>query len=228
MCLFLVLGGGTAVALSGSNTVFSDDIVDNQVKSADVRDDTLSGGGLAPADLRAGSVGASEVADDSLTGADILNGSLGPTEFGTIPAARATQLGKPDHRRIYSDGHLARQRGFDTASLHDTATNNSRLTAPVAGVYQINGQVHWDNDAAGVRQLQIEKNRGTGHAKTIAEEMETASDADDMTQDVSTISRLSAGDHVELRVVQTFTGTDVDTLAVPGNAPELSMAWIGT
>jgi hypothetical protein len=37
LCLFLLLGGGTAVALSGSNTVFSDDIVNNQVRSADVR-----------------------------------------------------------------------------------------------------------------------------------------------------------------------------------------------
>src|SRR5436190_7898392 len=43
LSLFLVLSGGTAVALKGSNTVFSDDIVDNQVKSVDVRNDTLTG-----------------------------------------------------------------------------------------------------------------------------------------------------------------------------------------
>ncbi len=36
IALFLVLGGGTAVALNGSNTVFSDDIVDHQVKSQDL------------------------------------------------------------------------------------------------------------------------------------------------------------------------------------------------
>jgi hypothetical protein len=36
LALFLVLTGGTAVALSGSNTVFSDDIVDGQVKSPDL------------------------------------------------------------------------------------------------------------------------------------------------------------------------------------------------
>ena len=32
IAVFLVLSGGTAVALSGSNTVFSDDIVNNEVK----------------------------------------------------------------------------------------------------------------------------------------------------------------------------------------------------
>ncbi len=31
LALFLVLTGGTAVALKGSNTVFSDDIVNDQV-----------------------------------------------------------------------------------------------------------------------------------------------------------------------------------------------------
>jgi hypothetical protein len=94
LALFLVLSGGTAVALSGSNTVFSDDIVDNEVYSADVRNDTLSGGGLVSADVRndtqtspagglgavdlkPGSVGTSEVAADSLSGGDINESSLG-------------------------------------------------------------------------------------------------------------------------------------------------------
>jgi hypothetical protein len=61
--------------LGGSNTVFSDDIVDNQVYSADVRNDTLSGGGLATADIRPSSVGTSEVTNESLTGQDIKNHS---------------------------------------------------------------------------------------------------------------------------------------------------------
>ena len=56
IALFVSLGG-TAAALSGSNTVFTDDIVDNDVRSADVRNDTLSGGGLGAVDLRPGSVG---------------------------------------------------------------------------------------------------------------------------------------------------------------------------
>jgi hypothetical protein len=36
IALFVALGGGTAVALNGANTVFSDDIVDHQVKSQDL------------------------------------------------------------------------------------------------------------------------------------------------------------------------------------------------
>jgi hypothetical protein len=36
LCLFLLLSGGTAVALNGANTVFSDDIVNGEVKSPDL------------------------------------------------------------------------------------------------------------------------------------------------------------------------------------------------
>jgi hypothetical protein len=76
IAVFLVLTGGTAVALNGSNTVFSDDIVNNEVRSADVRDDTLSSGGLKATDLKPSSVGASEVADGSLNDEDISQGTF--------------------------------------------------------------------------------------------------------------------------------------------------------
>ena len=41
IALFFAMAGGTAYALDGTNTVFNDDIVDDQVTTADVRDDNL-------------------------------------------------------------------------------------------------------------------------------------------------------------------------------------------
>ena len=126
---FIVLCGGTAIALDGSNTVFTDDIVNGEVKapdvatnavgaaelaassvgspelknngvqSADVRDDTLSGGGLSAADLGPSSVGSPElknngvqsgdVLDESLTGADVVESSL-----GEVPSALLGGFGR--------------------------------------------------------------------------------------------------------------------------------------
>ena len=57
LALVIAVAGGTAYA---ANTVLSGDIVDNQVYSADVRNDGLSGGGLAAQDLQAGAVGTSD------------------------------------------------------------------------------------------------------------------------------------------------------------------------
>ncbi len=80
VALFFALSTGSAVALTGSNTVFSDDIVDNEVRTADVRNDTLTGGGLAAADLKPGSVGTSEVSADSLGAGDLAPSSVGSSE----------------------------------------------------------------------------------------------------------------------------------------------------
>jgi hypothetical protein len=68
--LFVALGGTSAVALSGSNTVFSDDIANDNFSSAEGQ------GGLVASDLRAGSVTSSEVADGSLTGADVFDNTI--------------------------------------------------------------------------------------------------------------------------------------------------------
>jgi hypothetical protein len=95
LALVLVIAGGTAYA---ANTVLSGDIVDNQVYSADVRNDGLSGGGLAAQDLQAGAVGTSEVLNDTLAGgglaaADLRSGSVGPAEaagLGTEDIANAS------------------------------------------------------------------------------------------------------------------------------------------
>jgi hypothetical protein len=71
LALFVALGGTSAVALSGSNTVFSDDIADDNFSSP-----TEGQGGLVAGDLRAGSVTSSEVADGSLTGADVFDNTV--------------------------------------------------------------------------------------------------------------------------------------------------------
>ena len=69
---FIVLTGGTAVALSGSNTVFTDDITNDTVPASGGN----PAGGLVAADLRPNSVGSSEVANNSLAGVDLAPSAL--------------------------------------------------------------------------------------------------------------------------------------------------------
>jgi hypothetical protein len=75
--LLLIMSGGTAYALGGSNTVFSDDIVDGQVRSADIANDNT------PYAIKG-----RDVANDSLTGADIDESTL-----GQVPDALTATVG---------------------------------------------------------------------------------------------------------------------------------------
>jgi hypothetical protein len=77
LALFLALSGGTALALTGSNTVTSDDIVNGQVKTGD---------------LAGSSVATGKVADNSLLPQDIKPNSLGgaridESRLGQVPSA---------------------------------------------------------------------------------------------------------------------------------------------
>jgi len=210
---FIVLTGGTAVALSGSNTVFSDDIVDNQVFSADVRNDTLAGGGLGAVDLRLGSVGGSEVA----------NSSLGVGELShSIPAARVTRSSAQAISDSQNTSLAFDQERYDTAGVHDNATNNSRLTAPVPGIYAVTAQFPWGGSAgSGSRFAGLMKNGST----LIARSQELPGDDD---ENITTQVRLVAGDYVEVLVLQTSGGS----LNVAANGlaqqitPEFSMSWL--
>jgi len=66
ICLVVVLFGGTAYALDGKNTVFTDDIVNGEVRSGDVANDTT------PYALKG-----VDIANDSLTGSDVNESTLG-------------------------------------------------------------------------------------------------------------------------------------------------------
>lgn len=80
LALFVALGGTGAYA---ANTIKTGDIVDDQVTSADVRDDRLGFGGLGAKDLGPYSVGKSEI-DSQTVGADeVINNSLLSSDLST-------------------------------------------------------------------------------------------------------------------------------------------------
>ncbi len=95
IAMFIALGGG-AYALSGKNTVASDDIINgqvkaediggNQVKTADIAASQVTGGKVAAdtlfgADIGADAIGASEVGPGAVGASEVVDGSLGTAEI---------------------------------------------------------------------------------------------------------------------------------------------------
>jgi len=147
LALFLVLSGGTAVALEGSNTVFSDDIVNDQVFSGDVRNDTLNGGGLTAADLRPASVGSSEVKSDSLTGANIDESSL-----GVVPeASHATNSDQLGGRR--ASGYQRRVAGTCDGGAIRAINGDGAVDCTDQAVFPISADLRSDGPNSKATQL---------------------------------------------------------------------------
>jgi hypothetical protein len=76
--VFLVLSGGTAVALSGSNTVFSDDIVNGEVKGPDVGVNAVTSPKVADRSLSGNDLSLS-----TLGGGHIQNGTMSDVDIGS-------------------------------------------------------------------------------------------------------------------------------------------------
>jgi len=208
LALFLVLGGGAAWA---ANTIGSADIIDNEVYSADVRDDTLTGGGLGRQDLNAGSVRSSEVTNNTLATPDFAK---------SIPAAHVTNSANQTVPSFQYWTLAFDTERYDTANTHDNATNNSRLTAPVTGIYAVTAQVVWA-PASGNRELLLRKNGTTEIARDSRQPTGV-----DFAQSVTTQVRLQAGDYVEAWVYQSSTQDPLPIYASAERSPEFSMTWL--
>jgi len=147
--------------------------------------------------VAANAINSGKVADGSLTGDDIAGGAVGTAKFsGTIPVAKAVgnhqQIATNNTPEVMSFG----AEDYDSADLHSTSENSSRLTAPVAGVYRVATTVSWVASGDGIRQIQLVKNGGTVAAFTRQQKEVLES------QDLSTEVKLAAGDYLEVVVLQ--------------------------
>jgi hypothetical protein len=157
-------------------------------------------------------------------------GVVGTPEIGTIPAARATAINGlpqtiPDSvaTTIALGSEAAVDGGFDTAGMHDNAVNNSRLTAPVDGVYLLGAEVAWGSNSVGLRQISIVS---PALGQPVASDRREPVGVNTVFQSVSGVAQLAAGDYVELQVLQTSGGSR-SSVADGFEFPFLSMVWLG-
>jgi hypothetical protein len=81
IAIFLFAMSGTALALDGSNTVFSDDITNGEVKAADIGNGEvgsvdLANDGIVSADLADDSVNTNKIVDGAVRSSDIANNQV--------------------------------------------------------------------------------------------------------------------------------------------------------
>jgi hypothetical protein len=153
----------------------------------------------------------------------IANGALGTGGFSSsIPAVHVTRTAA----QSIPSGTVAalnfNAERYDTAGMHSNATNNSRLTAPVTGIYAVTAQVAWGSDPApGIRSVDLERN---GAAPIAAVNQEQTTEVPPF-QEVTTQVRLQAGDFVRVLVQHGEAGAQ-DVIKDPDYTPEFSMTWL--
>ena len=240
LALFVALGG-TAVAAKPLLT--GADIQDGSLTDADVATankdgtaDTLSLRTLGKGAQQAASGDDVRLSDARVptgtAGGDlagtypnptIAGGTVGPSEFSsTIPAASVTNAGSqtlPISLGTGAELLLFDSETYDTADLHSTTANTSRLTAAVTGVYRVEAEVDWTptSTALDIVRIDLAVNRTFGPAAPRDEEAKDLSNGNHLRAGADL--KLTAGSYVE--VVATHAGASEQVFA-----RRFTMSWI--
>lgn len=111
---------------------------------------------------------------------------------------------------------------YDTDTIHDLITNNSRLTCHKAGKYVISGTIRWETNAGPSRMVAILLNGVTTLARlNIDPRADGFCD-----QTVTTIYDLALADYLELSVYH-FSGAPLNVAVIGNYSPEFMMQRIG-
>jgi hypothetical protein len=224
VALFVALGGvGYAAATIGSaqiknNSVQGKDIKNSTITGRDVKNSSLTG-----SDIKNSSLAGRDVKNDSLSGSDILESSLGkvpaassadnalsansaktvddgaitPAKISGIPAVRASN---DSGQSIAGDSPVTlafTAETFDGANMHSNTVNNTRLTAPIAGIYSVTANVGWNSNNTGRRVIQLRKN-----GVDFLFDTKQATQGDTSFQSLTDLVQLAKGDFVEVAANQ--------------------------
>lgn len=154
-----------------------------------------------------------------------VTGGAASLSLATTPAARAFSnavVNIPDDTLVRVPLNSER---WDTANLHDTTVDNSRLTATRPGIYLITGHVAWCNNSIGIRELFIATTANFTFYR-LADSRVDAASTFHTGQTVSAVEKFGTGDYVELEVRQ-GSGVDCPLLVANDFSPYLAMTWLG-
>lgn len=113
---------------------------------------------------------------------------------------------------------------YDTDTIHDNSTNNTRLTCKTAGSYLIIGSVLFDVNATGQRLLEIRLNGTTLLADQRTNAIAGGTLGTGLT--IATQYPLAVNDYVELLVFQN-SGSSLNVLSAGNYTPEFMIVRIG-
>lgn len=109
---------------------------------------------------------------------------------------------------------------FNDSGMHNLAGDNSKLTCIAAGKYLIEANIYFDNNATGLREIDILVN-----GSPVATTQESAISGGGKASIISATLKLAVGDYVQMRVSQ-GSGSSLNIIA-NGFSPYFSAVRVG-
>ena len=234
LALFISLGAGAYATKQPvklpPNSVGTQQLKPNAVQRTDIANKAVVSGKLADK-----SVGSLNLADNSVGSSEVAPAAVTTSKLAVRPVVRVTRATNQAIPGLVGFVPVNwTSEVFDTQTMHDNTTNNARLTAPVAGIYDVSANVDWAANNVGVRVLLLVKNGTTGIATKASS---PTSPSSTFAQEVRGTVSMQQGDYVELRVQQIHDFSDpvgpppsmlnpLDIVSDANVAPYFSLTWV--
>jgi hypothetical protein len=151
-----------------------------------------------------------------------MNSSATAPEWYTVPACRVYHDANQSIINNQDTPLAFNSERFDTDTIHDTVTNNTRLTCKTDGIYDIDASVLFEGGSTtGLRVLKIRLNGTTN----IANDVQVGLTGGNMLN-ASTKYLLQVNDYLEVFVTQTSGGA-LNVVSIGNYSPEFMMVKVG-
>lgn len=180
--------------------------------------------------LGSGTVAGAAIADSGITTAKIANANVTVAKLQSLPMARVTHNADQSITTNTETTVAFNTETFDTDVIHDTVTNNSRLTCKTAGVYSIGASVYI---LSGSTVLQSAYAYFYLNATTYIGGTEIGYDAlNGQTADVllnpTALYKLAVNDYLEVRVLAKVASGTLNVKSTAAFSPAFWMNWVGS
>lgn len=241
LAVFLILGGATAFA--AIKKVGANEIKANSIKTGKIVKEAVTAGkikknAVTESRIADGAVTTNKIANDAVTGDKVKESTLGivpnAQHANTVSAGAITpaSISGIPAARVFSDVSQPLPNGtavtlnfdtesFDTASVHSTTVDPSRMTAPIAGIYRVSASVGF-TIAAGRARVDLVKNGTVTLFNT-----QNPTTGDNTFLNATDLVQLAAGEFVEVRAQQNSgAASSAFSCSPDGACPSFSMEWV--
>lgn len=151
-------------------------------------------------------------------------GSIGATELATVPVVRVFHNANQSIADAATTALAFNSERYDTDTMHDTVTNNSRITIKTAGKYAIGVVLEWAANATGERLVLLKAN-GASYIGAISQQAVSVASIPTR-QNLVVDWDFSVNDYIEVEVRQ-VSGGALNVVSGSAYSPEFWAHRIG-
>ncbi|MBC7462082.1 MAG: hypothetical protein H7287_12025 [Thermoleophilia bacterium] len=211
----MVTGAKLAASSVGASNLATGAVTGTKLLDGTVDSADIAAGAITAGKIGTGAVTSTAILDGTITAADAAP-AIGASLDTTTVQAINNDLWNGSSAQNYVDEELdgfyldfgTSTTPWATTGMINTATNPSRITVTIPGLYQVNAATGWNQNSTGYREISLVVNGtqgapapGTGTVAAISR-VQASSNTTRTLQTISTTVALTAGDYIGVRVSQ--------------------------